>query len=93
MRTVKLGTLAAIGASLVISLGCYGNSAVQNHMGEAYRENIARMTENPLAGQATVPVEGIDPRTTEQVMEKYFELQRKAPKAEGEIESIIDIDF
>ena len=93
MRTVKLGTLAALGASFVISLGCYANSAVQNHMGEARNENIARMTENPLASQATAPVEGIDPRTTEQVIEKYYELQRKVRSEKDRNQSLINIEF
>ena len=93
MKIVKLGTLAALGASLVIASGCYMHSAVQQHMGEAQRENIARMTKNPLAGQATVPAEGLDSRTAEQVMEKHHELQRKLPDQENKSRSIFDIDF
>ena len=93
MRTLKLEILVAFGAWLVISLGCNGYSAVQGHRGVSYSENVARMTENLLAGKATVPVEGMDPHTTEQVMEKYYELQRQLPSAEDDYQSIIDIDF
>ena len=93
MKTVKLGMLAALGVWFVISLGCNGYSAVGEHMGEAQSENAARMTSNPLAGQATVAVDGINPRTSEQVMEKYYELQRQIPDTKEETRSLIDIEF
>ena len=93
MRTVKLAILVVFGASLALSLGCNGRTAVSNHYGEAYRENVARMTENPLAGQATVSIEGLDPQTADEVMDKYHELQRKVPSEKEKSQSIIDIKF
>jgi len=80
MRTLQLGILAAAVAGMATLIGCesltpMGPSLVDQHMGEAVRENIARQTQNPNAAHENTATPKIDPDTAAVVMDRYFEKQ------------------
>jgi hypothetical protein len=83
MRTIQLGILAAAVVGMATLVGCeslspMGPSLVDQHMGEALRENIAQQTENPNAADDNTETPRIDPDTAAIVMDRYYEKQNEA---------------
>jgi type IV pilus biogenesis protein CpaD/CtpE len=67
--TLTLGLLALAGCT----------TPVDRHWGEAYRRNVAAMVADPQAAQLErEPTTGLDPASTEQVVNKYLEKQGEA---------------
>ncbi len=73
-------------AALGLLLGCRA-SAVGEHFGEAYGENVARMIADPAASQETVPVEGLEATTATGVAENYHENQKPRSQRERQEDS------
>ena len=95
MRTLQLGILAAAVAGMATLIGCesitpMGPSLVDQHMGEAARENAAQQTENPYAAYENTANPQIDPDTAAVVIDRYFEKQSEP--APPQVPSIIQID-
>ena len=68
-----LYTLVVTGCIAALS-GCANDSAVGEHFGDAYREAIARSTDDPEGSAMNAslrPPTGFDGTTSEQVMGKY----------------------
>ncbi len=96
MRMLQLGVLAAAVAGMATLIGCesltpMGPSLVDQHMGEALEENVARQTENPNAAHENVESTQIDPDTSAAVMDRYYEKQRQGTTPQ-QMPSIIQID-
>jgi hypothetical protein len=75
-------TLAGLGLT-----GCADPSLVEQTYGDAYRTNKHQMTANPEAGSQPLH-EGMDPLTTEQVLDAYVrgqkaQEQRRPGKSRG----------
>jgi hypothetical protein len=67
--------IAAGLALLYLGGGCRA-SGVPEHWGDAHRENVARMTENPGAERENLQApQGLDAATAEKVIEGYQEKQ------------------
>jgi hypothetical protein len=95
MRAVKIGILAGIVMGMVTLVGCetpwpMGHSQVDLYSGDAYRENIARMTENPYAGHENTASPVIDSESAEVVLDTYYKKQAEAEVTT--MPSIIQID-
>jgi type IV pilus biogenesis protein CpaD/CtpE len=70
------GILAAAAIILVPLAGCEHSLVAQN-MGNAYRENLQAQIANPEAARANEPgVQGIDPHTGEDVVNRYHKTQK-----------------
>ena len=96
MSTVKIGILAVLVLGLVTLAGCetpwpMGPSRVSQYMGDANRENIARMTENPYAGHENTAIPTIDAENAAVVLDRYYESQAKGDESR-DVPSIIQID-
>ncbi len=96
MSTVKMGILAGLVLGLATLVGCespypMGASQVAQYMGDAHRENIARMTENPYAGHENTAAPTVDSETAEVVLDRYYQSQAN-PDSQRELPSIIQID-
>ena len=96
MSTVKMGILAGLVLGLVTLVGCespypMGASQVAQYMGDAHRENIARMTANPYAGHENTATPAIDGENAEVVLDVYYETQAES-QVSSDIPSIIQID-
>ncbi len=96
MRLVKLGILAGVVLGIATLVGCetpwpLPSSQVGLYMGDAHRENIARMTANPYAGHENTAVPAIDGENAEVVLDRYYETQAES-QASSDIPSIIQID-
>ena len=83
----NLLTTLSLTAALATLLGC--ESPVENHWGEAYRDNKAAMIQNPEAG-GTEPVEGLDPVTGKLVVERYEREQMRESTEQRELLLITD---
>ena len=95
MRTLQLGILAAAVAGMATLIGCesltpMGPSLVDQHMGDAVQENVARQTENPNASYENTGNPEIDPDTAAIVLDRYF--KRQSQPAPQQMPSIIQID-
>lgn len=86
IRNLDLSFLA-LAAALALGVGCVG--PVEEHWGDAYRENKAAMIQNPDAGSPD-PVEGLDPVTGQLVVERYKQEQKKSPEKKRELFLIAD---
>jgi hypothetical protein len=85
-KWLGLGLAGLVG----IGMACQ-QSRVAEHWGEAQRENVARMVQNPEAEFAPAnPVEGLDPLSGEAVIGKYGREQAEA-KEPGQLPSIIEL--
>jgi hypothetical protein len=62
-------------AAMGLLVGCH-TSAVDRHLGEAYREDVARMVADPVASKEIAAVEGLEGTTTEGVIKSYHENQK-----------------
>jgi hypothetical protein len=96
MRTLRIGILAMLALGMAASVGCetpypMGPSQVDEYMGAAHRENIARMTENPYAGHENTEPPTIDSENAEIVLDGYYESQA-TPSTTRDVPSIIQID-
>ena len=96
MRTVKMGILAGLVLGMVTLVGCetpwpLPPSQVDQYMGDAHRENIARMTENPYAAHENTATPAVDPETAEVVLDVYYKSQA-SPQTSRDVPSIIQID-
>ncbi len=96
MRTVKMAMLAGLVLGLATLVCCespwpMGASQVAQYMGDAHRENIARMTENPYAAHENTATPTIDSETAEVVLDRYYESQA-SPDTTRNLPSIIQID-
>ena len=60
-------------------------------MGDAHRENIARMTENPYAAHENTASPTIDSETAEVVLDGYYKTQADQ-RTTRDVPSIIQID-
>jgi type IV pilus biogenesis protein CpaD/CtpE len=91
-----MGILAGIVLGLATLVGCespwpMGASRVDQYMGDAHRDNIARMTENPYASHENTAAPTVDSETAEVVLDRYYESQKSPDKAR-DLPSIIQID-
>ena len=96
MRTLQRGILATIVAGVTVLAGCesmtpMGPSLVDQTMGDAHRENIIRMTENPHAVHENSQTPNVDSETAEVILYRYYEKQRQ-PATPRQMPSIIQID-
>ncbi len=96
MRTLRIGILAMFVLGMAALVGCetpypMGPSQVDQYMGAAHRENIARMTENPYAGHENTATPAVDPETAEIVLDGYYESQADRSSTR-DVPSIIQID-
>jgi len=96
MRLVKLGILAGVVLGIATLVGCetpwpLPPSQVGLYMGDAHRENVARMTANPYAGHENTTVPAIDGENAEVVLDRYYEKQSEA-EVRTDMPSIIQID-
>jgi hypothetical protein len=96
MSTVKMGILAGLVLGLATLVGCetpwpLPPSQVGMYMGDAHRENIARMTENPYAGHENTEAPTVDSETAEVVLDKYYKTQ-ETQDTQRDVPSIIQID-
>jgi hypothetical protein len=76
--------ISIIGLSACLVLGCKSmapDSHVDQHWGEALQLNVSAMIANPEAGSPE-PVEGLDPKTAEDVAERYYESQEQQSSRE-----------
>lgn len=87
---VGLGKLAVLGlCGLALAAAGCTTSRVAEHFGEAQRENVARMIENPEAERAPAqPVLGLDPLTAEEVVGKY-EREQGRSREPSQVPSIL----
>ena len=70
---------AGVAALALLCAGCGlrgSASAVEQRMGEAHREAIARQTEHPERSERTTPVEGLGATTVVDVLENYHANQK-----------------
>lgn len=70
-------------ASIALLLGC-AKTPLEQHWGDAYRENKNAMIANPDAG-SDEPIEGLDPLTGELVVERYEREQLREPQKDRDI--------
>jgi hypothetical protein len=96
MSTVKIGILAALMFGMATLVGCespwpMGPSLVAQYMGDAHRENTARMTENPYAGHENTEAPTVDAENAEVVLDRYYSSQAK-DQTQRDMPSIIQID-
>ncbi len=96
MRTAKIGILAGLVLGMATLVGCetpwpLPPSQVDQYMGDAHRENIARMTENPYAAHENTATPAVDPETAEIVLDGYYESQADR-RSTRDVPSIIQID-
>jgi hypothetical protein len=96
MRAVKIGILAGIVLGMATLVGCetpwpMGRSQLDQYMGDAHRENVARMTANPYAGHENTAGPAIDGENAEVVLDRYYETQAES-QVSSDIPSIIQID-
>ena len=96
MRTAKIGILAGLVLGMASLVGCetpwpLPPSQVGMYLGDAHRENIARMTENPYAAHENTATPTIDSETAEVVLDRYYESQA-SPDTGRDLPSIIQID-
>ena len=61
--------------ALALALGCTHDPYLQQEHGEATRSNMEKMAANPAAGFQE-PHEGLEPRSTEHVLENYSKGQQ-----------------
>jgi hypothetical protein len=91
-----MGILAGIVLGMATLVGCetpvpMGPSQLGLHMGDALRENIARMTQNPYAGHENTETPVIDSKNAQVVLDRYYETQSDA-QTSTDVPSIIQID-
>ena len=96
MSTVKIGTLAVLVLGMATLVGCEtpwptGPSRLSEYMGDAYRENVARMTENPYAGHENTTLPVMDAENAAVLIDRYYEAQSKE-NTTRDVPSIIQID-
>jgi len=79
MRSI-VTALFALALSGAFGCGYFGPTELEQHWGDAHRDNKAQMIANPAAGELhRDPVEGLDPKTGENVMGKH----RRAESGSG----------
>ena len=96
MRSVKMGILAGLVLGMATLVGCetpwpMGPSQLGLYMGDAHRENIARMTENPYAAHENTATPMVDSETAEVVLDGYYKKQADQ-RTTQDVPSIIQID-
>jgi hypothetical protein len=67
-------------------VGCQ-TSAVDEHFGEAYREDVARMVADPAASRELATVEGMEGTTAPDVVKNYHENQKTEVQRERQQDS------
>jgi hypothetical protein len=91
MREIGYPLLLGLLAALVMGCNSYPEvSQVDEHWGNAKRENAERMVVNPRAAETTEPATGTDGVTAEAIMENYRkgQAEREAFKQQPSIINI-----